>query len=570
MADLAFDGVSISKAEKVHKLYSQLETQRSGWLTDWVEIADHVDPMMVRQSRSDKKGQRSRGNIVDNTAALAWQVLRAGLMSGATSPARPWIRLTIADEELAEHEPVKEWLSEETKRLLFIFRKSNTYTTLSMLYGQMGLIGSSCALTMESAESVIGHYTSPIGEFCLGGDYMGKVDTVGRKFEKSVHETVREFGLENVSETVRNLYDQGNYYTGVPIIHVVEPRRERQAGRRDKKNKPWASCYIEEGQSKEYDFLRESGYDDFPGLCPRWDRRSGDVYGTGPGHFSLGDTLQLQHMQKQKSVGIEYMVRPPVQAPSSFRENEMDLLPGGTSFGDMNTPNNRIQSIWDVPINLQHLLEDIYDCRGRIEAAYHKPVFAMFADMDRSGQMTATEVAERHEEKMLLLGPVVERLHNELLQPLVENTFARMVQVGMTAPPPPELEGRDLQVEFVSVLAQAQRAIGVNAADRFVNSLGIVAQMKPDVLDKFDSDAWAEMYADSLGVDPKMIIGNERVGFIREARMEQQRKEEQLMSIQAQAEAAQKLGSVKTDERNAATDLLNQVSGYGSPSGVEV
>jgi len=554
--------------------YESMRTARNPWLTQWTDLADRIDPQALRLSSSDRnKGERSRGLIIDNTATLALGTLAAGLMSGMTSPARPWLRLSLDDDELMAFEPVKEWLSGETKRLLRVLHKSNTYLMLHQLYRDLGLAGSGCSITMDSFDFVQRHYSSPLGEFCLAGDFLGDVNTVGREFQKTVGELVPEF-KGNVSAHVRDQYDKGNYQTAVTVLHMIEPRPERDTSKRDAMNKAFSSCYVEiaygDSNSKHQTdghILRESGYDDFPGLCPRWDRRSGDIYGTSPGMTVLGDVKQLYHEQLQKGKAIEYQTMPPVQAPTSMEHRPMDMLPGGRVFND--NPNQKIESLWQVNLNLNDLREDIYDIRERIRGGMYTDVFRMFSS-GADPTMTATEVAERHEEKMLMLGPVLERLHGELLRPLVEGTFARMVDVGMVAPPPPELEGKELNVEFTSVLAQAQQMIGTNGVDRFVGNLGMIAGMKPEVLDKFDADAWADMYSDSLGVDPKMIIGNERVGFIREARAEAQRKQEMLASAQQQAAVAKDLGGVKTDEPNMAMDMLNQLQGYGSPSGVEV
>jgi hypothetical protein len=196
-------------------------------------------------------------------------------------------------------------------------------------------------------------------------------------------------------------------------------------------------------------------------------------------------------------------------------------------------------------------------------------MFLMLSGGDMT-RMTATEVAERHEEKLLMLGPVLERLHNELLKPLIDNTFTKMVAAGAVPPPPPELEGMDLNIEFVSMLAQAQRAVATNSIDRFVMNLGAIAQMKPEVLDKFNADEWADAYSDMLGVDPELIVSSEQVTMVRQSRAEQAQKDEMMAQAQMEADAAAKLGTVKTGERNAAADLIGQFSGYNSPSPLDV
>ncbi len=185
-----------------------------------------------------------------------------------------------------------------------------------------------------------------------------------------------------------------------------------------------------------------------------------------------------------------------------------------------------------------------------------------------STNMTATEVAERHEEKLLMLGPVLERLHNELLDPLIEITFERLLQAGALPPPPEELIGVNLDVEFVSILAQAQRAIGANSTDRFVGNLGAMAQIKPEVLDKFDADRWVDNYADQIGVDPELIVGKEEVALVRKARADQQAAQQAAVQAQQAAESMGKLGGVATQNgaSNAGADIMNQLTGYGSPA----
>lgn len=554
------------------KRWTGLSSERSSWISHWQELGDHLLPRGARFSKSDRnKGTKKHQAIFDSTGTRALNVLTAGMMAGMTSPARPWFRLAIPDPELMESDGVKRWLAEVTRRMLHIFATSNTYMMLHTVYEDLGCFGTSCAIGMDDFKTIIHHYNSPVGEYCLATDYKGGVNTVYREFEKTVHEIVGEFGMKNVSRTVRNMYDQGNYDAWIPVMHVIEPRAERDTKRMDGRNKRWKSCYFEASREDAGEtFLRESGFDDFPGLCPRWRRVGGDVYGASPGMDGLGDIKQLQHEQLRKANGIDYMTKPPLQVPTSMRGREVDFLPSGITYVDAVGSQNAIRSLWEVQLDLNHLLMDIQDVRERIQSCFHADMFLMLAGSDKTN-MTATEVAERHEEKLLMLGPVLERLHNELLKPLIDNTFTKMVTAGAVPPPPEELQGMDLNVEFVSMLAQAQRAVATNSIDRFVMNMGAIAQFKPEVLDKFDADEWADKYADMLGVDPELIVSGEQVAFIRQSRAEQAQKEEQAAMMAQGADTAAKLGSIQTGEnRNVASDMMNQFSGYNSPSPLDV
>jgi hypothetical protein len=564
--------MDVAHRAKLQQRWISMQTERSSWIQHWREISDYLMPRSARFYKSDRnKGTKKHNAIFDNTGSRALRVLSAGMMSGMTSPARPWFRLALPDQELMDYGPVKTWLADVQGMMLNIFARSNTYLTLHAIYEELGAFGTSSSIMLDDFESVLHHYHSPVGEFAIAADYRGRVNTIYREFEKTVGELVGEFGYENCSQTVQRLHNSGALETWVPVIHAIEPRVDRDPRMKDGKNKAFRSIYFEPGNDAGNNrLLRESGYDRFPALCPRWHKMGGDIYGSSPGMETLGDIKQLQHEQLRKANAIDYQTKPPLQVPAGMKGRDIDYLPGGVTYVDQPGAQNAVSTLFNVGLDLNHLLMDIQDVRERVRGGFYADLFLMLAGSDTT-RMTATEVAERHEEKLLMLGPVLERLHNELLKPLIDETFFKMLAAGILPPAPEELQGVELDVEFVSMLAQAQRAIGVNSIDRFVGGLGMVAQMRPEVLDKLNPDKWADAYADMLGVDPELIVSSEDVAIVRQQRAEADAQAQQMASIQMQAEAAQKLGTVKTGgEPNAASDILNMFSGYQSPSGTEL
>jgi hypothetical protein len=284
---------------------------------------------------------------------------------------------------------------------------------------------------------------------------------------------------------------------------------------------------------------------------------------------ALGDIKQLQHEQLRKAQAIDFKTKPPLQVPTSMKNRDVETLPGGISFVDMNSPSGGIKTAFEVNLDLSHLLADIGDVRERIRGSFYADLFLMLANQNNSN-MTATEVAERHEEKLLMLGPVLERLQNELLDPLIEITFDQMMEAGIVPPPPQVLQGVNLNVEYVSMLAQAQRAVGTNSIDRFMGTLGQVAQFKPEVLDKVNTDKWADQYADLLGVDPEILVQEDQVAAIRQQRAQAQQQAAQMEQINQASSAAKNLGQTPTGSQNALTDVMNMFSGYNSPSPSQV
>ena len=540
-----------------------LKKERASWDSHAKELAQNLMPRSSRFFAQDRNRGGNRHNaIYDNTGLRAQRVLAAGLMSGMTSPARPWFRLEASDPSLMGSEPVKVWLSTVTRMMLDVFAQSNTYNALHSMYEELGVFGTASSIVMPDFKDMIRHTPLTFGEYWLATNQRREVDTLYREFDTTVGAMVRQFGLEACSQSVRNAWANRQQDTWITIVHAVEPRLERDERKVNNLNMPFRSCYFELDGPKDK-FLRESGFKNFPALAPRWKVVGGDVYGESPGMEVPGDVKQLQHEQLRKAQGIDYMTKPPVTAPTQAKGQEIDLLPGGVSFVDSANPNGGIKQAFTVNLQLDHLLQDIQDVRYRINSGFYADLFLMLAQNDL-GTMTATEVAERHEEKLLMLGPVLERLHNELLSPLIDMTFDHIVASGALPPPPPELNGIGLDVKFVSILAQAQRAVATNSADRYVAGLGMVASMgKPEVLDRFDSDEWAEWYADALGVDPRLIVADDKVALIRQARAQAQQAEAQAAQNAALADGVAKLGKVAPDSLGA--DVIGSFAGYQSP-----
>ncbi len=560
---MAYDNRAMDQNQLARR-WAGLDLDWTSWRDVYQDCTDFVLPFSGRYFETDRNlGNKRYGNIYDETATYALNVLGAGLQAGMTSPARPWFRLQTADPELNQYHAVKLWLNEATRRMLDLFQRSNAYGFLHQMYQELGVYGTAATFLMDDFNTVLHGYPMTTGEYRISANYRGEVDTIMRRYQKTVGQIVKEFGYDNCTPATKALYDNHSLDSWITITHLVEPNADRDPSKRDAQNMAWKSWYQEDG-AHDQSFLRKSGFKRFPAICPRWSTYGSDIYGNSPTMLALGSVKQLQHEQLRKAEAIDYQTKPPMQAPTSMMNRDVNMLPGGITFVDQTGPQNAIRSAFDVNLNLQYLQADIVDVRQRINRAYFVDMFLSMSD-PATTRMTATEVAERHEEKLVVIGPTLERLHDEALNPLVEYTFDRLMQLGLLPPPPQEMQGQELNVEFVSILAQAQRAVGVNATDRFVMGLGQVAAIKPAVLDKFNSDEWVDQYSDMLGVDPRIIVGNEQVAIVRQQRAQAQAQQAQLAATEQMAGAAQKLGSVNTAQPNGLSDLLQQFSGYTLP-----
>ncbi|MDR0250196.1 MAG: phage head-tail adapter protein [Burkholderiales bacterium] len=537
--------------------FASLKKERSSWEEQWRDVAELLLPTTGRWLvENNNDGRKKFNRIIDSTATEALNVLASGMMAGATSPARPWFRLTTMDAELDESLAVKQWLDDVTMMMQLIFAKSNVYRMLPMMYEELGVFGTGAAVFLPDHQHVVHCYPLTAGEYALACDAKGQVDTLYREFRMTADQIVRHFGYEAASQQVKSAFERPSgrdqWFT---VVQAIEPRPEaaRNPRAKDARNMPWRSVYFEQGESQP---LRESGFKRFPGLCPRWRVLGGDVYGHSPGMAALGDIKQLQHRQKQKDKALDYQVAPPLQVPTTLKGRESAFLPGGISYVDMANPNGGVRTAFEVSLDLNGVREDIMDVRQRVRAAFFTDVFLMISQRGGVQPLTAAEIAERHEEKLMIMGPVLENLHHELMEPLVDQTFVVALESNLLPPPPQELQGKELSIEFVSTLAQAQRAMSTNAIDRYTLALGTIAQMKPEVLDKFDADKWADIYSDALGINPGLIVSGEQVTLVRQQRAEQMAQQQKMEAIQKMAGTAAQLGNVPTGEQNALSDML--------------
>lgn len=545
---------------------AELFRERESWMSDWRQVSEYQQPRLGRfLSTEVNRGGRRSNNINDSTALKCVDILAAGMMSGTTSPARPWLKLSLSDKDLETYAPVRLWLHKFTKLLLRIFAESNTYNALHMGYKELGLFGTWADIITDNYDNVIHHHPLTIGEYAIGTDDNGVVNSLARQYKMTVMQMVLQFGKDAVSRSVKELWDRGAYDQWVDVVHLIQPRLKRDHTIANSRNMKFESIYLEPGRDDWEKFLRESGFNRFPGLCPRWDVTSNDIYGDSPGMKVLGDVKQLQHQQLRKSQVIDYQTLPPLQAPYAAQAAPSSRLPGSVTYFDSTGPQNSFRTMWDVNMNLQHLREDIEDVRQRIREGFYADLFLMLAN-DTKGTMTATEVAERHEEKLLMLGPVLERMHNECQGPLIDATIDRCFAAGIAPPPPPEVEaGMELGVEFVSVFAQAQKIVGGRSLDRMIGTIGQIAAAKgdPGVWDKIDTDKVIDVYADMYGVDPDVIRSSEEAAADRQQRNQQAQALAMAEAAPGVAQAAKTASEVDT---GGLADVMGGLTGYNTPS----
>lgn len=572
-----------TKRVRYNRLRAGMDLERSSFVPDWRECNDHILSRRARFFSSDvNKGGRRNQKIIDSTATLAVRTLRSGMMAGITSPAREWKRLTTDDPDLAEFGRVKIWLSTVNQRMSTVFGKSNLYNILPLTYGDMGVFGTAGIIMEEDFEKVVRFYSIPIGSYWIANDETMRVRVFMREFKLTVRQIVLKFGKldwrtgkadwSNISTYVKDQWERGEYETWVDVAHVVHLNDEYEPRAFDAKyNKKFRSCYYELGCSTRANtnyitkadddkYLRESGYDYFPGLFPRWEVTGEDVYATScPGFDAIGDIKQLQHGEKKAAKAIDKQVDPAMTGPTSLRNQKATILPGDITYLDVREGQQGFRAAHEVNLSIKDLEFKQDQIRKRIQRAFYEDLFLMLAQSDRR-EITAREIEERHEEKLLALGPVLEQLNQDLLDPLIDNTFDFMLRQGLIPEPPEELAGMNLKVEYVSIMAQAQKLAGIANIERFAGFVANIAAQtgSPQSIRKVNIDNLIDDYAERLSIDPKNLNSEDQVAEIAAQEQKVAAAQHAAEMVQSGAAAAKDLSQAQLQDDSALKRIIEQ------------
>lgn len=522
--------IKVEYHNKMKTSLASLKTDRLPWWHAWREIATYYIPkryiwLATPSERKDYVGKN--GNILNATGTKAGRVLAAGMMNGVTSPSRPWFKLRIPGQDDDVDMAVRLWLDDVERNMLQVMAESNFYNALALMYIDLVFFGTAAMLIYEDDETIIRAYNNALGEFYLGQDDRLMVNRFAREFPMKVGQMVSRFGLENCSITVQNLWKNGNHLAEYNVCHIIQPNVGDYVVPRAFK---YCEVYYEAG-GPVGDALQVSGFHEMPGIFPRWEITANDSYGTSPGMDALGDVIQLQHETKRKAQSLDYMVRPPMVLDISLQSRPTALMPGGQTFVS-GASQVGAKPAYEVRPPIAEITADIQEVEMRIQSMFHNDLFQMISQLETV--RTATEIDARREEKLVQLGPVLERFENEALDPGIKRIYAIMVRKGLIPEPPPSLNGVQLEVQYVSILAAAQTAVGVVPTERFLQLVGNLSGIYKDATLIPNVEELLRDYARDIGVKAKGLNSREDV----DAQRQQQQQEEAAQSAAAMAPPA--------------------------------
>ena len=551
--------------KKKESRFAAMKQEAARWLVSWKELSEQQRPTRgFFEGKNPNDGSVvNHKKLIDSTPVRAVRTLAAGFTSGLSSPSRPWFKIGVQDPDMMDDAEVRQWLDVVQERMAAVFSGSNIYGVLHSVYEEIGVFGTSALLLVSDFKTVIRARLFTAGEYYLATDKDGRVNAFAREYWMTIGQMEDAFGLENLCASSQALYKEGKVDTWVKVYHLIEENEVADNEMMDNQNMAYASCYWETtiGEDK---FLKVSGFHSMPILAPRWDTTtSAYVYGFGPGWDGLGDCKMLQKLQSEKLMALALMNKPPVQADATV-QGVPNMMPGGVTRSSSIAPNAGVKATYQVQPDLQAIDATIAQTQRAIIATFYADLFAMLMQQDQRA-MTAREVVERHSERLLLLGPVLERLESELLDPLIERTFEIMLEAGLIPPPPAILQDNELEITYISILAQAQRMVALTGIEQAVAFTAHAMAIDPAAADGTNMDEAVSAYNDLIGVPPRIARSKADIAKMRESRAQAQQAAAQQAQV-AEAAKTAKTASETPLGQNSALDALLGPTGPGGPA----
>ena len=532
------------KAKNLLKRYDRLKSQRQNWESHWQEVADYMQPRKADVTKTRSKGDKRTELIFDGSPLQSVELLAASLHGMLTNPSTPWFSLRFKQNDMENEDEAKEWLEDATEVMYSAFNKSNFQQEIFELYHDLITFGTAAMFIEEDDEDILKFSTRHINEIFIAENDKGRIDTVFRKFSLSARAVIQKFGDVSINIATKANKDP---YEEVEIMHAVYPRSDFDPKKQDKQNMPFESVYLD---AESGDELSVSGFREFPFVVPRYLKASHEIYGRSPAMTALPDVKMLNEMSKTTIKSAQKQVDPPLLVPDDGFMLPVRTVPGGLNFYRAGT-RDRIEPL-NIGANTPLGLNMEEQRRNSIRNAFYVNQLMM-----QSGpQMTATEVIQRNEEKMRLLGPVLGRLQSELLKPLIDRAFALILRKNLFRPAPEFLAGQDIEIEYVSPLAKAQKSTELSSIMRAIEILGSLSNVAP-VFDHINMDKLVRHLADIVGVPQKILKPQSEINAERQQAAQQQEQMQQMQQVQQLAEAGGKVAPLAKALPQEAQALAN-------------
>jgi hypothetical protein len=532
------------RADELIQQYEQQLASRRNFESYWQTLHDYfyIESQDVNKTYSNGN-ELDPSHLWDSTTLECADVFASGFMNYLTPPTSKWARLRHRDPELQNNKPVADFLENVMEEVNSVINRSNFYDQMFPAYKASGVYGTSLLFAEEDLEDDVRFYNMPLKQVVFVEDAKGRVCKYFIQFEYTANQAAGKFGQENLAtylkEEIRDGKGDGKKHK---FLLYIAHRYAREIQKSDKKNMPVEASWIDvEGRT----IVEESGYNEFPAFCHRFDKRPFIPWGFSPAMKALPFARLLNAIAKTNLRAMMKHTDPPIAVPHNafiapFNMNpraintyKKDVMQDGKdifAFGNFGDPSVGLSAV------------EYYS--SKVKTLMYQDVFLAFSNITKD--MNNPEIMERINEKMTMLGPAVGRETDERLSPVIQRIIGVLSRRGKLPDPPMEIiMDPSFEIDFVGVLAQAQRRAELNTLTTSLSMIGQMAQFSPEVLDKIDPDKVTDEVWSITGAPVSVLRDDDEVRQIREGRAQASMQQQEMMQMSQGAQIAKDAGAAE-------------------------
>lgn len=529
------------KSEEIKKRFEALFSQRKTVEQTWDLIEQFIMPI-----RGGKffEGQQSEGSIdwrrgrtvFDSTAQNACYTLASSMHGALTSPSIRWFSLKFRDNDLNADTANAQWLEKASNAIFFALQDSNF--NLEVNEGYLDLAGFGTTVIFEEPVDDktwegLEFSALPIREAYFEMDHRRQVERFYRLLQWTPGQIISKFGENNVPQLIKDkAANATSIDEKIDIIFTVYPRKEVADTKWKRKVAPKLRSY-------GYKYIlrtdgemlgEEGGYYEMPAYVPRWQKASGSQWGFSPATVALSDVMTLNALVELILQALEKVVDPANLTTERGLISDLDL--GAAGLTVVRNIDDLVPYESKANFNASTLL--VEDLRNRIRQTF----LVDQLELKESPAMSATEVNARVDLMQRLLGPVLGRLQNDFLDPMIERTFRILWRAGLIPEMPGDLEDADFDIEYTGPLARAQRTDRITAIEGYLNSVAALGELFPKMRMLIDDEKTGRLLASLRGA-PVEILKDEKTFETEVKKMEdEQKRMQEIQAAQMGGEAA--------------------------------
>lgn len=540
-------------------------------------LAHFIAPTRLKRSPDDNRNKNAMTRaIVKNKGGLSLRTFTSGMSNGATPRSRPWFTLGVNNPVKTKSSWGKKYFSQAQQIINSHYQVSNLYRVLPIAYKDVGLFSTAAYGMLPHPRFGFWFYPYAMGTYGFAVDMEGNPNMFYRDVMMTVRQVIDTYakmkpggGIDygGIPSWVVQHYENARYLEQIILSQVIIQNAGYHPAKKRFSLNPCDNKYVcytyvhsiggnlppqslngfrtelSTTHKPTSQFVKISGYDYFPVIIPRWEVQAEGTWGCdGPGEIALGDIMTVNEMEKARLEGAHKLVRPPMVGHSSLRRHQSSILAGGITYVDDAGAVHGFKPAFEMDPKLYELIECSQDYQMAIEEAFYVDLFRQFSRGESKTHVSVEEIREKSSERMAMVAPALGQLDHDQNSKLIENAIFILEGMGRMPQRPKELEGENLRIEYISVLAQAAKASEMASLERGANFVTSFAQSinKPEIIAVIDEEAYVRKYLQEyLAIDPTLIRDEDQLEEIR-ARAAQQMQQQKKLAMDAQVASTAK------------------------------